>query len=281
MPLIEDYLFKKHNYTKKNNKFIEDNRSIWKGSFGEYPLSKGQARVIQGLYKEDKIISVIGAPGTGKTTLFLSVIASQIVDRTISLIKKGEDKKNFIFITSTSNKAVSNVIEDFKSIFKNRKNFYFIGGKRDNIEESKNRILNFIEELEHNENGFYDKENQNNIKIQILNILDNIDYIQEIFLKKENLENEQNNINNKIKSIKKLTEEINTIPEKEAEEKLKTKQINELIEIEKQLEQKKILYKEKKETIDYIYTNLKNYFDFKESFLLEKDLNSILKAALF
>lgn len=277
MPLIEDYLFKKHNYNKKENKFIEDNRTIWRGSFGEYPLSKGQARVIQGLSKEDKIISVIGAPGTGKTTLFLSVIASQIVDRTISLIKKGEDKKNFIFITSTSNKAVSNVIEDFKSIFKDRKDFYFIGGKRDNIEESKNRILNFIEELEHNEIGFYDKEKQNNIKQQILNILDNMDYIQEIFLKKENLEYEQNNLNNKISSIKLLTEEISSIPEKEAEEKLLSKKINELIELEKELEKKKLLYKEKQETIDYIYKNLNNYFDFKESFLLEKDLNSILK----
>lgn len=273
-PLIEDYLFKRHDY-KKENVFIEDNKSLWYGTFGNHPLSRGQARVLQSI-KNNRMISVMGAPGTGKTTLFLSVIASQIVDRALSNIYKGKDKKNLMFITSTSNKAVSNVIEDFKTLFKDRKDFYFIGGKKENIEESKNRILNYLEDLE-NDEFVFDPERMSFIEKEIKEIMSKLDQYQEVFIKREIMLTEKKDIDKKYLALKGIRDDLKKMKGKELEEVFLKKKIEDLILKETELEKKKTLYKSKKETIDYVYKNLEKTYGFKKEFLLEKDLNSILK----
>ena len=80
----------------------------------EYSLAKGQAKVLENYVKSQSLISVIGAPGTGKTTLFKSIIANNITSRALSIILKNKDYNNLMLMTSTARKAVDNVIKDIE-----------------------------------------------------------------------------------------------------------------------------------------------------------------------
>jgi hypothetical protein len=206
--LIEEYLFKEHDYSKSRPTFKEDNCSVWYGSFSKYPLSKGQATVLQEM--NSNIISVIGAPGTGKTTLFLDVISTQIVKRALSNIQDKKDIKNLIYITSTSNTAVDNVIKEFKIIFNGKNNFFFIGGKKDNIEDSKNRILNYIEELENSLS--FNKDNQLKYEQNIKDILNQISKKQKVFTDIEDYKKKHSNYNKNTKELIKERDKLKQIP---------------------------------------------------------------------
>lgn len=80
----------------------------------EYPLAKGQSKVLENYVKKQSLIPVIGAPGTGKTTLFKSIIANNITSRALSIIYENKDYNNLMLMTSTARKAVDNVIKDIE-----------------------------------------------------------------------------------------------------------------------------------------------------------------------
>ncbi|MBI6882793.1 AAA domain-containing protein [Pseudomonas putida] len=79
-----------------------------------YPLSNAQRDALNHLLaaKEGDILAVNGPPGTGKTTLLLSVVSSLWVDAAI----RGAQPP-VIVASSTNNQAVTNIIDAFKRDF--------------------------------------------------------------------------------------------------------------------------------------------------------------------
>lgn len=105
----------------------------WLGSFHQYPIAKGQAVVCQKFQDKNSVIACQGAPGTGKTTLLMAIIANSITSRALSLIN-GTDKNNLTLIVSTANKAVQNAARELQGTkeFNTNNSFYFIGGNSEN-----------------------------------------------------------------------------------------------------------------------------------------------------
>lgn len=88
-----------------------------KGSMGgKFPLTPSQRRANQGFHydltnPDHAITAVSGPPGTGKTTMLQSVVASLLVRHAL------EDKPAPLIVgSSTNNQAVTNIIESFSSV---------------------------------------------------------------------------------------------------------------------------------------------------------------------
>jgi energy-coupling factor transporter ATP-binding protein EcfA2 len=81
------------------------------------------------------ITAVIGPPGSGKTTLLLHMIAQQVVKRAVQLAQTDEDTSNLTLVTSTNNRAVSNVEQRLALLFPTER-FYLAGGAKDLITQS-------------------------------------------------------------------------------------------------------------------------------------------------
>ena len=103
------------------------------GALTTDPPNKAQATALKH-QSENNLTAVIGPPGTGKTTLLLHSIAVALVDRAYQLASIGIDRSNLTLITSTNNRAVSNVLEKLDALpIADR--FYLPGGKKDFIEQ--------------------------------------------------------------------------------------------------------------------------------------------------
>lgn len=76
----------------------------------KYPLSKSQRLSMNYLsyQKEGEIFTIHGPPGTGKTSVLLSVIASQWVEAALN-----QTMPSLIVATSTNNLAVTNILDSF------------------------------------------------------------------------------------------------------------------------------------------------------------------------
>lgn len=103
-------------YGQQQSSFDEYNTpddSVWCGTFHDFPLSPGQALLLQKYVKGEKLIAVQGPPGTGKTTILMALLAQTLVQRAVSIAEKGVDYSTVMLITSTANKAVENAARDF------------------------------------------------------------------------------------------------------------------------------------------------------------------------
>lgn len=110
-PLLEQYL--NHIHNDGNTPDIYE--VVTSGLFEtQYPLGHGQMAAIQAINQDERLIAVQGAPGTGKTTLFKSLIAQQLVARALA-IADGKDQNFGMLVTSTAIKAVENIIDDLRS----------------------------------------------------------------------------------------------------------------------------------------------------------------------
>lgn len=106
---------------------------LFLGAFPTDPPNKAQATALKH-QSENSLTAVIGPPGTGKTTLLLHSIAVALVERAYQLARFGIDQSNLTLITSTNNRAVSNVLERLDALpIADR--FYLPGGKKDFIEQ--------------------------------------------------------------------------------------------------------------------------------------------------
>ena len=149
-------------------------------SFGlfeqDHPLSHGQLETIFRVNQNETLTAVQGGPGTGKTTLFKSLIANQITHRALEVAKGKKDVQHKpLLITSTSNKAVDNVIDDLKHD-ESTTGFdwlYFHGGHKDKIDGEANRIVSLIEKLK---NSLYSKTEQKNANAALIAATQNISY---------------------------------------------------------------------------------------------------------
>ena len=114
LPLYDNFISLKEN---ENEKLIEntiENKKLHLGQMGgKFGLSESQREGINHFnhMKNGEILAIKGPPGTGKTTLIQSIVASKYVETAI----KGETP-NLIVAASTNNQAVTNIIESFGKI---------------------------------------------------------------------------------------------------------------------------------------------------------------------
>jgi hypothetical protein len=170
-PLAAQYLEHMANLREADDLGEND---LWQGAFDpQHPLTKGQSKVLRKLERGDDLIAVQGGPGTGKTTLFLSIIANRLVRRAVQLASTGKDMNTLMIIVSTSNKAVDSATKDFldKDEFKGLNHFYFIGGKREKISNSISRMKRLIEDLK---TAQWDKETYEKTKQVLLTAADDL-----------------------------------------------------------------------------------------------------------
>lgn len=112
-------LYRYLTYKTSGKDLTKVNRIIEQPIFGlfekQYPLGRGQFQSIQAnaLAVNSPLLAVQGAPGTGKTTLFKSLIAQQVVARALAIID-GNDMNMNMLVVSTAINAVENVIADLK-----------------------------------------------------------------------------------------------------------------------------------------------------------------------
>jgi len=142
--LIDSYISKKSNG-------ISFSEAPFVGGFFDFPVSQGQSIAISEVAQGERgIISVQGGPGTGKTTLILSVIASILTKRALGIAKGNEVDLGFILVTSFNNKAVENVVniieKEYGEKFSNW--LYLQLGNREKREFASNRIDSFAKQIE-------------------------------------------------------------------------------------------------------------------------------------
>ena len=165
--LVEEYL----TFTQEKNSAPKLDNSVFYGTLTrDYPLGHGQAIVLQENEKNKRITPVVGAPGTGKTTLFLSLIANNVTKRAMANIFEERDYSNLMLVTSTSNKAVENVYKSLKKGWKH--GFCYVGGNSVNKNESAIEVAQFIEQISREE---YSEEKFNKYETSIKRITAYID----------------------------------------------------------------------------------------------------------
>ncbi|ACK74123.1 superfamily I DNA/RNA helicase (plasmid) [Gloeothece citriformis PCC 7424] len=105
---------------------------LFLGAFPGSEPNKSQADALKHFYVSF-LTAVIGPPGNGKTSFLLHIIAIQVVKRAYQLVTSGIDESNLTLVTSTNNRAVTNVIEKLAAELEN--NFFYIeGGRKDLID---------------------------------------------------------------------------------------------------------------------------------------------------
>lgn len=102
---------------------------LFLGAFPTHPPTDSQAVALKHT-QEHPITAVIGPPGNGKTTLLLHKIAQQVVKRAVQLAQTGQDESNLTLVTSTNNRAVSNVEQRLAQDFPTDR-FYLSGGSKE------------------------------------------------------------------------------------------------------------------------------------------------------
>ena len=179
---VHEYL-----YGRQKEKFEQYNTpddTFWYGTFDNFPLSKGQAMVLQKLAKGENLIACQGPPGTGKTTLLMALVADILTRRALSIAINKKDFPSLILVCSTANKAVWNAARDFAShdkfVFSElHKNggFYFTGGKKEFITKSIDKI-DKVNEWLISQNIEKTKEEIERVKEQLITAFE--DYIKTI-----------------------------------------------------------------------------------------------------
>jgi hypothetical protein len=104
---------------------------LFLGAFPTHPPTDSQAVALKHT-QENPITAVIGPPGNGKTTLLLHKIAQQVVKRAVQGAQTGQDESNLTLVTSTNNRAVSNVEQRLAQDFPTNR-FYLSGGSKELI----------------------------------------------------------------------------------------------------------------------------------------------------
>lgn len=107
---------------------LSGHKVILKGAFPSHPPDEYQMSALQHA-QQNSLTAVSGAPGTGKTEVFLHSVAQQVVERALSIAHGKEDKSNLTFFSSTNNAAIQKfqqrLIDNLPTKF-----FYLKGGSQ-------------------------------------------------------------------------------------------------------------------------------------------------------
>lgn len=105
--------------------------TLYSGAFPTHPPTDSQAAVLKRAQK-NPLTAAFGPPGNAKTTITLHLIAQQVVKRAVHLAQTGEDISNLTLVTSTNNRAVTNVEERLSPVIGTER-FYLSGGNKELI----------------------------------------------------------------------------------------------------------------------------------------------------
>ena len=189
---------------EKFEKYNTPDDTFWYGTFDNFPLSKGQAITLQKFAKKENLIACQGPPGTGKTTLLMALVADTLTRRALSIAINKKDFPSLVLVCSTANKAVWNAARSFISqdkfafseLYKNG-GFYFLGGKKENIINSLNKI-DQINDWLLSQNIEKARDGLEEIKEQLITAFEN--YI-EIITQVRKLKEDYININHEIEKF--------------------------------------------------------------------------------
>jgi hypothetical protein len=98
------------------------------GAFPSHVPDEFQASVIKHT-QENELTAVCGPPGTGKTEVFLHLVAQQVVNRALRLVRGEEDENNLILFASTNNSAIQKFQQRLTINFPTQQ-FYLPGGNQ-------------------------------------------------------------------------------------------------------------------------------------------------------
>ena len=104
------------------------------GAFPSHPPDEFQAFALKHA-QENPITAVHGPPGTGKTELFLHLVAQQVVERALRIAHSEEDASNLTLFASTNNSAIQKFQQRFFDKFPTS-HFYLSGGNQGVIKRS-------------------------------------------------------------------------------------------------------------------------------------------------
>ncbi|WP_414624614.1 AAA domain-containing protein [Calothrix sp. CCY 0018] len=107
--------------------------TLYSGAFPTHPPTDSQAAVLKHA-QNNPLTAAFGPPGNAKTTITLHLIAQQVVKRAVHLAQTGEDISNLTLVTSTNNRAVTNVEERLSSITGTER-FCLSGGSKELINQ--------------------------------------------------------------------------------------------------------------------------------------------------
>ncbi|WP_104712177.1 AAA domain-containing protein [Helicobacter cetorum] len=155
---------------KMTTKVILESYQSHLGSFSKhFSLKKSQRNALSAYLKGNNIVSVNGAPGTGKSALLQTIFADYVVHESLQTYKKYQQENSIVFAppivcASTNNQALKNISESMLKVFsKNGENnslLYrrFLGQKiaiRDKIDFSKNIFIPSIKSQNNHDNEKY------------------------------------------------------------------------------------------------------------------------------
>lgn len=104
-----------------------DEVMFW-GAFPDHPPDEFQASVLKHA-QENLLTAVCGPPGTGKTEVFLHLIAQQVVNRALRLVRGEDDANNLILFVGTNNSTVKK-FQQRLTINSSAQQFYLPGGNQ-------------------------------------------------------------------------------------------------------------------------------------------------------
>ncbi|NJO64859.1 MAG: superfamily I DNA/RNA helicase [Richelia sp. RM2_1_2] len=111
-----------------------EHEAMFWGAFPSHPPDSFQASALKHA-QHNPITAVHGPPGTGKTELFLHLVAQQVVVRALRIVRGKEDASNLTLFASTNNSAIQKfqqrLIEKFPT-----EHFYLDGGSQGVIKRS-------------------------------------------------------------------------------------------------------------------------------------------------
>lgn len=177
-PLLERYL--NHVHDEENAPDVYD--VVTSGLFeSQYPLGHGQMMAIQAINQDERLIAVQGAPGTGKTTLFKSLIAQQLVSRALA-IADGNDQNLGMLVTSTAIKAVENIIDDLRGdpVTQDLDWLWFHSGSNEQVQRELTRAERLISQWRQQS---YDEQVQKNYLAILLNHRSTLDSCYRAYLR--------------------------------------------------------------------------------------------------
>jgi predicted nucleic acid-binding Zn-ribbon protein len=98
------------------------------GAFPDHAPDEFQASVLKHT-QENLLTAVCGPPGTGKTEVFLHLIAQQVVDRALRLVRGEDDANNLILNVCTNNSTIKK-FQQRLTINSPAQQFYLPGGNQ-------------------------------------------------------------------------------------------------------------------------------------------------------